>query len=70
MCIDDDALAARLAAQVLIVDELETVLADDVVGRITLVLAAIVFLLGDLPDVSECCRTGSAERIIANGLHF
>ena len=68
--VDDHALAARDAAQIAIVDVLEPILADDVVGRITLCLSCLVFGFGDLPDVAEDRCAGVPERIVANRLHF
>ena len=66
--VDLDAFAAGLAAQHVIVANLEALFADDVVRRVPLVFERVVFVFGDRADVAEDVRTELVIRIVAHRL--
>ena len=68
--IDHDLLAARRAAQILIVLRLQAVLADHVVWQIALALERFVLIFVDLSDVAEQMRSAGLQRIVADRLRF
>src|ERR1700722_3193694 len=64
--VDNDSLAARNAAQRVVVVRLEPVLADDVVGRVALVAQLFVLVFGDLADIAEDVRGERLVGIVAD----
>jgi hypothetical protein len=65
-----DLLPADASAQPRIVDLLEPVFADHVVGRVAFVFARLVFVFGDRADVAEHLRAARSHRVVAHRLLF